>query len=150
MHGVIIYIHTFCDPIRSIRRLLMIIACMLPYCLLQRDEGIIVMTKETTAAPEETRPQPVSMNDSYVNDDAVDSDSISSMDDDDDEDDFDDDEEGDVRGGGSGKMQYEIQFQRQQQNNQSGGGGVRPNGSGGASAGPAATASGSFLTMVHH
>ena len=146
MHGVVISssVHTFGDPIRSIR-LLMIIACM-PYCLLQREEGI-VMTKETTAA-EETRPQPVSMNDSYVNDDAVDSDS--SMDDDD-FDDEEEEEEGDVRGGGgcNRKVQYEIQFQRQQQNNQSGGG-VRPNASGGAGAGPAATTSGSFLTMVHH
>ena len=140
MHGVssVIYIHTFGDPIRSIR-LLMIIGCMLPYCLLQREEGIIM--RKVTTAEAETRPQPVSMNDSYVNDDAVDSDS--SMDDDDEEDDFDDEEEeGDVRGGGNSKMQYEIQFQRQQQqqNNQSGG----------AGAGPAATASGSFLTMVHH
>jgi hypothetical protein len=148
MHAWRFHIHTFGDPIRSIR-LLMIIACMLPYCLLQREEGIIV-TKETTAAVE-TRPQPVSMNDSYVNDDAVDSDS--SMDDDDDEEELDDDEEeGDVRGGGgNSKMQYEIQFQRQQhpQQNQSGGG-VRPNASASAGAGPAATASGSFLTMVHH
>ena len=140
MHGVVISssVHTFGDPIRSIR-LLMIIACM-PYCLLQREEGI-VMTKETTAA-EETRPQPVSMNDSYVNDDAVGSDS--SMDDNDEEDDFDEEEEeGDVRGGGNSKMQYEIQFQRQQHQQQN-------NQSGGAGAGPAATASGSFLTMVHH
>jgi hypothetical protein len=147
MHAWRFHIHTFGDPIRSIR-LLMIIACMLPYCLLQREEGIIV-TKETTAAVE-TRPQPVSMNDSYVNDDAVDSDS--SMDDDDDEEEFDEEEEGDVRGGGgNSKMQYEIQFQRQQhpQQNQSGGG-VRPNASASAGAGPAATASGSFLTMVHH
>ena len=148
MHAwCLIYIHTFGDPIRSIR-LLMIIGCMLPYCLLQREEGIIM--RKVTTAEAETRPQPVSMNDSYVNDDAVDSDS--SMDDDDEGDDFDDEEEeGDVPGGGgcNSKVQYEIQFQRQQQNNQSGGG-VRPNASGGAGAGPAATTSGSFLTMVHH
>ncbi|RCV46922.1 hypothetical protein SETIT_9G570100v2 [Setaria italica] len=111
----------------------------------KQPEGII--TKET-AATTEPRPQPVSMNDSYVND-TVDSDS--SMDDDDDEDDFDDDDEGNV-GGGNSKMQYEIQFQRQQQSQSSV---VRPNASGGAGSGPggpgpAATASGSFLTMVHH
>ncbi|CAL4920377.1 unnamed protein product [Urochloa decumbens] len=96
----------------------------------KQQEGIA--TKEE-AAP--TRPQPVSMNDSYVND-TVDSDS--SMDDDDD---FDDDDEG------SKMQQYEIQFQRQQQ------GQSRANASGGAGAagpGPAATTSGSFLTMVHH
>ncbi|XP_062217055.1 trihelix transcription factor GTL1-like [Phragmites australis] len=109
-----------------------------------KQQGIIA--KETMA---EQRQQPVSMNDSYVNDrmDAVDSDS---MDDDDDFDDDDDDDDGGDVGGGN-KMQYEIQFQRQQQNQSSI---VRPNASGGAGSGPgpgpAATTSGSFLAMVHH
>lgn len=143
MHGVVI---STLLAIRSDRSgQLLIIACMLPYCmLLQREEGI-VRKEEAVAA--ETRPQPVSMNDSYV-------DSDSSMDDDEEDDFYDDDDEGDVGDGGNSKMQYEIQFQQQQQHvqpqqhqNQSGGG-VRPNASG--SAGPAATTSGSFLTMVHH
>ncbi|CAN6314306.1 unnamed protein product [Urochloa humidicola] len=96
--------------------------------------------KETAAAAMEptTRPQPVSMNDSYVND-TVDS-TDSSMDDDDDDGDDEDDMDG---GGGNSKMQqqYEIQLQRQRQ--QQG-----PNASAGA--GAATTTSGSFLTMVHH
>jgi hypothetical protein len=147
VHGVVI---STLLAIRSDRSgQLLIIACMLPYCmLLQREEGI-VRKEEAVAA--ETRPQPVSMNDSYV-------DSDSSMDDDEEDDFYDDDDEGDVGDGGNSKMQYEIQFQQQhqhvqpqQQQNQSGGG-VRPNASGsaGAGAGPAATTSGSFLTMVHH
>ncbi|PUZ43207.1 hypothetical protein GQ55_9G644100 [Panicum hallii var. hallii] len=106
----------------------------------------ITITKETAAT--EPRPQPVSMNDSYVND-TVDSDS--SMDDGDEEDEFDDDDEGNVGGGGgNSKMQYEIQFQRQQQGQSSV---VRPNASGAAGSSgpvPAAATSGSFLTMVHH
>ncbi|CAN6308313.1 unnamed protein product [Urochloa humidicola] len=109
-----------------------------------KQECIAMATKDTAAT--EPRPQPVSMNDSYVNDNV---DSDSSMDEEEEDDDFDEDDDDGNAGGGSSKMQYEIQFQRQQQGQSSV---VRPNASAGAGAGPgpAATPSGSFLTMVHH
>ena len=110
---------------------------------LQQEEGITI-TKETAATEPRPPPQPVSMNDSYVNDTA---DSDSSMDDDEEEEDdeFDDGGEGNDVVGGNSKMQYEIQFQRPQQGQNASGGGA-----GSSGPGPAAATSGSFLTMVHH